>query len=398
MSRRPPAGSPAILGGEVAFPEGLPLVRPWVPELDRLEPDLRRILESRHLTNGRYVRELERRAGEYVGVASCVAVASCTAGLMLALGDLERPGEVILPSFTFVASAHAVAWNGLTPVFADVDRATLTLSPEAVGAAVTARTRAVLATHVYGTPCDVEGLEAVAAEADVPLFFDAAHAFGSFHRGTPVGRSGRAEVFSMTPTKLLVAGEGGLVATGDARLAERCRVGREYGNPGDYDTRFVGLNARMSEFHAALALASLDTLDERVARRNTLAEHYRAALGEIPGLAFPSVPEGDRSTRKDFSVLVEEEAFGLEARCLARALAAEGVETRRYYAPPVHRQQAYRQDVVLPVTEWAAARVLTLPLWEEMTEDHVSRVADAVLRIHATPGVVERCTDRAGTG
>jgi dTDP-4-amino-4,6-dideoxygalactose transaminase len=395
-----PPGSdpPAILGGSPAFPEGLPLVRPSIPHPGRMAAEVSRILDGRILTNGPRVRELEERAADRLGVEHCVAVASCTAGLMLALGGGETGREVVLPSFTFVATANAVAWNGLRPVFADIDRETLTLSPAAVRGAVTADTWAVVPTHVYGTPCDVEGLEAAARDAGARLIFDAAHAFGSRHAGRPVGGFGDAEVFSLTPTKLLVAGEGGIVATGDPDLADRCRIGREYGNPGDYDTRFVGLNARMSEFHAALALLSLETLDGRIARRGELAALYRAELGGIPGLGFPSVPSGDVSTFKDLTVLVEPDEFGMDADCLARALSAEGIETRRYYAPPVHQQRAYRGVGTsdLPVTGWAASRVLTLPMWEEMTEAQVSTVAGAVRRIRAFPAVAAACTASSG--
>jgi dTDP-4-amino-4,6-dideoxygalactose transaminase len=279
-------------------------------------------------------------------------------------------------------------------VFADIDARTLTLSPGAARAAAGNDTRALLATHVFGTPADVDGLRSAADDLDVPLFFDAAHAFGSRRGGTPVGGFGDAEVFSLTPTKLLVAGEGGLVSTADPELAERLRIGREYANPGDYDSRFVGLNARMSEFHAALALRSLETLDERIERRNVLASRYRQALDGIPGLSYPAVRPGDRSTHKDFTILVEPEAFGVDADCLGRALGAEGIDTRRYYAPPIHRQRAYRGSVSteLPVTEWAAARTLTLPMWEELGEDQVERVADAVRRIRGSPTVAEACS------
>ena len=387
-------GPPALLGGNPAFPQGLPLVRPAVPDPDAVASDIREILHSRVLTNGPYVRRLEEEAAAYIGAGHCVAVASCTLGLMLVLRAGDLSGEVIVPSFTFSATVHAVAWNGLAPRFADVDPHTLTLSPDAVRASSGPGTGAIVATHVYGTPCDVEALQAVAEERHVPLVFDAAHALGSRHAGAPIGRFGLAEVFSLTPTKLVVAGEGGLIATNDSNLAEACRIGREYGNPGDYDTRFVGLNARMSEIHAALALRSLEGLDERVARRNALADRYIQALTEVPGISFPAVSRGDVSTYKDFTVLVEEEEFGVDAPSVGRALAAEGIETRRYYAPPVHAQQAYRtvSTEALPVTEWAAARALTLPLWSEMEDAAADRVAAAVARIQRYPEVARAAT------
>jgi dTDP-4-amino-4,6-dideoxygalactose transaminase len=359
-----------------------------MPDPERLARDITRILESRKLTNGPYVRELEERAAEYLGVRHCVAVSSCTSGLMLVLRAADLSGDVVVPSFTFAATAHAVSWNGLRPVFADVDPETLTLSPDAVRRVLGVRTSAILATHVYGTPCDVEGLAVVALEGGIQLFFDAAHAFGSRRRETQVGGFGHAEVFSLSPTKVLVAAEGGIIATNDDVLAERCRIGRDYGNPGNYDCLFVGLNARMSEFHAALALLSLEGLEDRIRRRNELAAGYREALAEIEGISFPLVAEGDRSTFKDFTILVDPEAFGMDADQLARGLAAEGIETRRYYSPPVHAMRAYRSihngSPRLPTTEKAAGMVLTLPLLSEMSDTEVVRVADAVAAIQGS--------------
>jgi dTDP-4-amino-4,6-dideoxygalactose transaminase len=247
------------------------------------------------------------------------------------------------------------------------------------------RTSVILATHTFGTPCAVEELSEVARASGVRLIFDAAHAFGSRRAGIPVGGFGDAEVFSLSPTKVLVASEGGLIATNDDHLAERCRIGRDYANPGDYDCLFVGLNARMSEVHAAFALASLEGLEARIDRRNELAGMYKEALSDVPGIRFPAVGESDRSTYKDFTILVEPADFGIEAAELARALEAEGIGTKRYYAPPVHTMQAYRslgaKNGSLRVTDAAVRRVLTLPLWSSMEGPELHAVAGAVRRI-----------------
>jgi dTDP-4-amino-4,6-dideoxygalactose transaminase len=379
------AGPAAARGGEPAFPEGLPLARPSLPDPDAVTADVRRILASEVLTNGPYVRRLEEQAAEYLGVRHCVGVSSCTTGLMLVMRASDLTGDVVLPSFTFAATAHAVVWNGLRPLFADIDPETLTLSPWAAAMASGVRTSAILATHTYGTPCDVDALSDIAQAAGSALLFDAAHAFGSRRRGVSVGGFGHAEVFSLTPTKPLVAGEGGIIATNDDDLADRCRSGRDYGKEPNYDFRFVGLNARMSEFHAAVALASMATIEERVERRNAIAAAYLEALSDIDGVSFPVVPEGDRSTYKDFTILVDHERFGMDAARLAEALVAEGIETRRYYSPPVHATKAYRPigrtNGELAVTEATSSRVVTLPLWVGMTDDHVHRVAEAIDRI-----------------
>jgi dTDP-4-amino-4,6-dideoxygalactose transaminase len=362
--------------------ERIPLARPGVSDPAAVAEDVVHILESGILTNGPYVRALEERAASYLEVRHCLAVASCTAGLMLVLRATDLSGDIIVPSFTFAATAHAVAWNGLRPVFADIDPRTLTLAPSAVEQAIGPRTSAIMATHVYGTPCDVDALERLASANGLRLFFDAAHAFGSERQGVRIGRFGDAEIFSLSPTKVVVAGEGGLVATDDDLLAERIRIGRDYGNPGDYDCRFVGLNARMSEVHAAIALASLEGLDERIAERNRIARWYRAGLSDLPGLGFPTVTEGDLSTYKDFTILVDGSGFGLDADELARTLAAQGIETKRYYDPPVHAMAAYRalggRSGHLDVTDQASGSALTLPLWAGMTEHDVGRVASAV--------------------
>jgi dTDP-4-amino-4,6-dideoxygalactose transaminase len=378
---------PAVHGGRPLFPERLPLARPAIADPEVVTRAVSEILASGVLTNGPFVRRLEAQAAAYLGVRHCVAVASCTAGLMLTLRASGLSGDVLVPSFTFAATAHAVAWNGLRPRFADIDPASLLLDPAAVARSTGVRTSAILATHTYGTPCDVEALTEVARQTGVRLFFDAAHAFGSRRGQAMVGGFGDAEVFSLSPTKLLIAGEGGIIATNDDMLAERCRFGRDYGNPGDYDTRFVGLNARMSELHAATALASFEDLEDRIRRRNQLARRYREALGDLPGVTFPVVADGDRSTYKDLSVLIDGDRFGMGAAAVAEALAAEGIQTRRYYAPPVHRQRAYRSfapgNGSLPVTDLAAERVLTLPLWTGMRDEQVDRVGLALTRLAA---------------
>jgi dTDP-4-amino-4,6-dideoxygalactose transaminase len=377
------SGPPAVQGGRPAFPEGLPLARPSIPDPDRVAEDVRRILASEVLTNGPYVARLEEQAATALGVRHCIAVSSCTSGLMLVLRAADLSGDVLLPSFTFAATAHAVAWNGLRPTFSDIDPHTLTLSPASARRNMGVRTSAILATHTFGTPAKVEDLTAAADRAGIRLFFDAAHAFGSRHGDRPVGGFGDAEVFSLTPTKPVVAGEGGIIATNADDLAEACRLGREYAKEENYDCRFVGLNARMSEFHAAVALASLDGLEERIEARNRLAGQYRQALGPLPGISFPTVLDGDRSTYKDFTVLVDAQGFGLEAATLGTALGAEGIDFRHYYSPPVHRMRPYRVHANgnLPETDRAAEQVLTLPLWVGMTESHIGRVADSVVRI-----------------
>src|SRR5262245_35094563 len=258
---------------------------------------LRPSYEQGILTNGPLVRDLEARVADRLGVADVVAVASCTAGLMLTIQALVRPNHpVLMPSFTFAATAHAAAWAGTVPRFAECGTDDFLLD---LGDAATRLdgSAAIVATHVFGAPCHPERVEALAA-ASIPVVFDAAHAFGATRRGRPVGGFGAAEVFSLSPTKVLVAGEGGLVTTDDAAPAEQVRIGRDYGNPGTYDTTFAGLNARLSEFHAAMALESLSELDEHLARRRQLVATYRAGLAAVPGVRPQHVAADDESSHK----------------------------------------------------------------------------------------------------
>lgn len=387
------ARPPAIAGGAPAFPNGLPFVRPAPPPLERVVARVRPSYDAGVLTNGPLVQSLEERAAERLRVAHVVAVSSCTSGLMLALRALAPRGEaVVLPSFTFSASAHAVAWNGLEPRFAECEQAGFQLDAEGIDRRLDGA-GAMMPTHVFGTPCNAERFEDLARRHDLALVFDAAHAFGARRRRRPVGAFGDAEVFSLTPTKPLVAGEGGLVATRHEEVAQQVRWGRDYGNPGDYDTRFVGLNARMSELHAAVAIEALADFDEHLERRRSIAARYRRNIAAIRGLRAQHVDPDDASTYKDFTITVEREVYGLGRDELVAALAAEGVDTRRYFWPPVHLQQAYRYlGADLPVTARVAARVVSLPIYPSMSDTDVDLVAAVLADLHARADEVRSAT------
>jgi dTDP-4-amino-4,6-dideoxygalactose transaminase len=393
---------PAVLGGAPMFLEGLPLVRPTLEDQPELSARLAAVLGSGVLTNGPAVRELEAKVAERLGVDHVVAVASCTSGLALTLQALEAAGPVVMPSFTFAASAHAVVWARGTPTFADIRADDLTLDPVDAAAALEGGDRpatAMTATHVYGTPCRTAELQTVADSAGVPLVFDAAHGLGSVHHSRPVGGFGTAEVFSLSPTKVVVAGEGGLVTTGNADLATAVRLGRDYGNPGDFDCLFPGLNARMSELHAVTALHSLRHLDEHLVRRHELVSLFWDELADLPGLRGPTLAAEDVSTYKDLTVVLDD-ACGLTAVELARALAAEGIDSRHYYSPPIHRQRAYQRLEVrqLPITDAMADRVLSPPLWSHMSDDQMRRTASAVRQILSQAPAVRAALNPPGDG
>lgn len=365
------------------FDRLLPIAVPEIAPNGDFLGDAQRILESGQLTNGPFVREFEAAAAAYLDMPHCVAIANCTTALLLILKVLNLRGEVILPSFTFHATAHAVAWNGLKPVFADCDPQTFCIDFESVRSRMSASTGAILAVHLFGNPAAVEELDEISREFRVPVVYDAAHAFGASINGARVGRFGVAEVFSFSPTKLVVGGEGGLIATRDAALAQRLRAARNYGDAGDYDPEVTGLNGRMSELQAALALRGLSGLDQRIDRRNQIRLRYEERLGGVPGLTFQVVRAEARSACKDFSLIVDEAEFGAGRDWLFRALEKENIGVRRYFWPAVHRQKLYR-DVwdgrPLPATDAVSDRVVSLPIYSSLRDVDVEKVCDAILR------------------
>jgi dTDP-4-amino-4,6-dideoxygalactose transaminase len=305
---------------------------------------------------------------------------------MLTYQGLGLTGDVVVPSFTFMATVSALVWNGLRPIYADVNFGTTNLDPKAAEAAITPETTAIVAVHNFGNPAEIEALQEVADRHNLKLIFDAAHGFGALYKGVPVGPQGDAQVYSLSPTKLLISGEGGIVATNNDDLADSIRLGREYGNSGNYDSAFAGMNARMPEFNALMGFHSLGMLEEAAQCRNDSVDIYHEQLGQIPGVAFQVVRPGNRNSYKDFSITIDPEEFGLNRDEIAQALAVENIDTRKYYEPPVHRQTAYNHFPQaangLPNTELLSERSLSLPLWSRMEYDTVLGICKAVRQIY----------------
>jgi dTDP-4-amino-4,6-dideoxygalactose transaminase len=377
---------PALLGNNATFAEKIPLTKPVLPEYQQFAQELETIFETGILTKGDHVRRLEESAAGLLGVGHAIAVSSCTAGLMLAYRALNLSGEVIVPSFTFMATVSALIWAGAEPVFVDVDAHTGTLDVSRVEAAITPRTSAIVAVHNFGNPADIDPLQAIAGRNGLNLVFDAAHGFGSTYQGRALGAQGDVQVFSLTPSKLVVAGEGGIVATNDRRVADAVRTGREYGNSGNYDSTFAGLNARMPEFNALIAQHSLHYLEAAVRHRNAVAAAYQNGLKHLPGISFQKVGESNRSSYNMFAINIAADQFGLTRDEFRTALAAENVDTRAYYDPPVHRQYAYKQfanpQVDLANTNRLAGTTVCLPIWSNMEMSIVSRICETIERTH----------------
>lgn len=382
----------------------IPLVSPLLPDIDDVIADLRASHATGRLTNfGPFVRAFERRSSAVLGVRHASTTCNATTALEMLLDTLPQRCHVVVPSFTFPATAQAVTMRMRVPLFADIDPETLNLGPDSVEAAITPRTRAILAVHAFGVPCPIAELAEIAARRNLLLVFDAAHAFGSRYRGTYVGGFGDAEVFSISATKVMPAGEGGLITTNDARLHESMLDRRNYGyaRDGSRDCRNQGWNAKLPEHNASLALREIETLEERVRRRNEIARHYLAGLAGVPGLRFQRVPDGDTSTYKDFTIQVDAARFGISRDDLRDALRAQAIESEAYFWPPLHRMTFFRRyarrSAPLSATEAVADRILSLPLFEEMTEEQVDRVIAAVTEAGAAARMRHRVSVSAAT-
>lgn len=370
----------AILGGPPAFAEPLHVGRPNVGDREAVLRAIGEAMEERWLSNnGAKLLAFERRLSAQLGGLHCVATCNATLGLQIVLRALGVEGEVVLPALTFVATAHAVAWERLTPVFADVEPESLCMGPDEAAAQVGAGTGALLGVHLWGRSADPEGLEQLARERDLPLIFDAAHALGCSRDGRPLASYGDAAVLSFHATKVANTFEGGVVVTADRELAERVATMRNFGFVDEDEIVGLGTNAKMSEAAAAMGLASLDSLDDFLAadRRNYLA--YAEALDGIPGVRLlPLDPE--QANCHHVTITVDPATAGLDRDALRAVLVAENVLARRYFYPGCHRVPPYDERPVpqLPVTDAVLERCLSLPTGTAVEADDIARIGQIV--------------------
>ncbi len=372
---------PAILGG--AVPQTvLPISQPTLPDYDRYASALSEIFESRQLTNDRWVARLEETAAGYLGVPEVVALGNATSGLILVAKLLGLSGKVMLPSFTFPATLHALLWNGIEPVLVDCDPESFNIDPIDAARRWSPGVSGIFPVYIFGNAPDWDGIEQLRSSRGLKALSDAAHALGTRVGDKMAGSFAEAEVFSLAPTKVTVSGEGGLVATRDASLARELRIARNYGNPGDYDCLFAGLNARQSELHALLGVFSLEQTETHIARRDAIVRRYRSGLAGVPGVRFQRIAENCRSTHNYFAVRIEALAFGLTNAELRSALEADQIRTKIYFYPPLHRQSRFRHlpglEGSYPNTDRVCAEVLCLPLYSHMRDGEVDRVVEAV--------------------
>lgn len=345
------------------------------------EEDERAVLEvmrSGHLSMGPKVEELEALFAEATGARYAVAVSTGTAALHLALlaHGIGEGDEVITTAFTFIASVNSILFVGAKPVLVDLDPRTYNIDLAQLEAAITPRTRALMPVDLYGQPCDMDAVMAIAERHGLAVIHDAAQSIGAEVRGRRVGSFGTA-CFSLYQTKNITAGEGGMITTNDAQIAERCRKIRNHGMQRRYQHEMIGYNVRLSDLHAAVAIPQMRRLEAITAHREANAAFLSAHITH-PGVVKPSVPEGLRSVWNVYTLRVPEARDALKAH-----LEAQGIETGVFYPEPVHAMPHVRAvvgDLALPEAERAAREVLSLGVGPEKTPAQLQRMAEAINR------------------
>lgn len=372
----------AINGAEPAFNEPLHVGRPNIGNRDVFLRRVNGILDRHWFTNdGPLVQEFESRVADYLGVRNCVAVCNGTMALGIAVRALELKGEVIVPSFTFIATAHALHWQGITPVFADIDPNTHNLDPDAVRRMITPRTIGIIGVHLWGRGAPHEQLNAIAEQFGLALMYDAAHAFGCSRRGVMIGNLGACEVLSFHATKFLNSLEGGAVVTNDDRLADKTRLMRNFGFAGLDNVIYPGTNGKLTEMSAAMGLTNLEYIDQLIEENKRNYSKYRDESSDVIGL---HLLEYDESERNNYQYVVFELTpdFPVSRDEIVRVLHAENVLVRKGFWPGCHNMMPYREfyphaGMLLPNTTTVTNRVIVLPTGGSISEEHI----EAILQI-----------------
>lgn len=386
-------GDLAIFGGRPTFPEKLYVGRPNIGDRQEILSRINEVFDRQWLTNnGPFVQELERKLCKRLGVRHCIPVCNGTIGLELAIRALDLSGEVIVPSFTFVATAHALQWQGIRPVFCDIDPISHTIDPSRVEDLITDRTSGIIGVHLWGNSCAIEALQAISRRRGLKLLFDAAHAFGCSHNGAMIGNFGDAEVFSFHATKFFNTFEGGAVATNDDGLAQKLRLMKNFGFAGYDNVVYVGTNGKMNEISAAMGVVGLDHLDEVIAINRQNHRQYMADLAELQGFTPVRYGELDQANYQYVVFEVDEQRAGISRDHLLEILHAENVIARRYFFPGCHRMEPYRSlyaDVSppLPATELVAARCLSLPTGTAVSAAEITKIC-ALIRFVVEQGAL----------
>lgn len=377
----------AIFGGTPVFPRPLHVGIPNIGDKARLFSRINDILNRRVLTNqGPMVAEFEERIADYVGVRHCVSMSNGTVALEIVTRALGFANEVITPSMTFVATAHALQWQQITPVFCDIRPGGHHLDPARIKGLVTPRTTGILPVNLWGRPCDINTILSVAENYDLPVVFDSSHAFGCSYRGKMIGGFGNAEVFSFHATKFLNSFEGGAVVTDDDELAEKVRLMQNFGFEGREKVGHVGINGKMTEVGAAMGLTSLEAIDQFVEHNRQNYQAYRDGLQGVSGVELIDYDERDHCNYQYIVIEIDERITSVTCDELLEVISAENVDARRYFYPGCHRMEPYRSyfpnaGMLLENTENLLDKVLTLPTGTAISVDEIRKITELIARV-----------------
>ena len=371
-----------IFGGRPAFPEKIHVGRPNIVNRKGFFDRVNTILDNQWLTNnGPFVQEFEKQISGLIGVKHCIAMCNGTIALEIAIRALEMTGEVIIPSATFIATAHALQWQAITPVFCDIDEKTHMIDPKQIEQMITPRTTGIIGVHLWGRPCNTEAIQEIAQRHHLKVLYDAAHAFAASHSGTMVGNFGDAEVFSFHATKFLNTFEGGAVVTNNDVLAERIRLMKNFGFKGYDNVIYIGTNGKMNELSAAMGISSLDKLEEIISFNRDHYIQYRDNLKSIPGISCISYNEDNHPNYQYIILELDERQLKLSRDQFVRILHGENILARRYFYPGCHRMEPYSSffphaGLLLPNTDKVLSRVIVLPTGTAVTHDDIDIICE----------------------
>jgi dTDP-4-amino-4,6-dideoxygalactose transaminase len=359
------------------------VTQPYLPPLSEFIPYLEQIWESKTLTNrGPMHQRLERELCDHLGVEHISLFANGTLALVTALQALRITGEVITTPYSFVAGAHSLLWNGISPVFVDIDPVSLNLDPARIEAAITPQTTAIMPVHCYGTPCDIDAIQTLADNYNLRVIYDAAHAFGVQHQGRSLLQAGDLSILSFHATKVFNTFEGGAIVSPDAKTKQRIDHLKNFGFVDEVTVVAPGINGKMSEVNAAFGLLQLQHVDAAIARRAQIEALYRERLSGLPGLQLLTPPADTQRNHSYFPVLVGPD-FPITRDELYQLLKDQGINGRRYFYPlitefPMYRHLPSARPENLPVAHTVSRQVLCLPFYPALEDEQVHRVADVV--------------------
>ena len=353
----------------------IPVTKAYLPPLNEYQKYLEKIWETSHVTNlGPLVKELESKLKAYLGVKHLFFVTNGTVAIQIAIKALELKGEIITTPFSYVATTASIQWEGCKPVFADIEPRSFTIDSSLIEEKITAKTSAILATHVYGIPCDVEAIQKIAAKYKLKIIYDAAHAFGVNHRGTSVLNHGDVSTMSFHATKLFHTGEGGAIITNNDGLARKISYLMNFGHKGQEDFWGLGINGKTSELHAAMGLCVLPRVKELISKRKKIFQYYDANLTEA-NLVRPAILSETEYNYSYYPVLFASEELLLKSR---QALNEKQIFPRRYFYPSLNKLN-YVDNVNMTVAEDISKRVLCLPLYHDLSEPELKMIAGSII-------------------